>query len=100
MGTVVQKNWKEKWILYVGRKASWRYWPLVLIIFAIAPGLHFLVTKSTLSAVTTVMPLFLSLIYFERRQFYQIIENQKKRIGDLEQKLNRDKQDIDKSAEA
>ncbi len=84
-----KKSVGEKWVLYVGRKALGWYWPLVLILFAIAPGLHFLVTKSTLSAVTTVMPLFLSLIFFERRNFYLIIERQNKHIADLERKANK-----------
>lgn len=96
-----RKSIGEKWALYVGRKALGWYWPLVLVLFGTILGTIYLFVfhERTHLAVLSVVFMLLALIYFERRNFYLIIEKQKEHIANLESKANKAKQDTDKSAD-
>lgn len=91
--TDTPKNWAERWVLYVGRKALGRYWPVLLFFYSVVLGAVSLLFQwvhraalSTMCAAISVMCLFLALVYFERRQFYLIIRKQQTRINELELK--------------
>ncbi len=90
MSTIAQKNWGERWVLYVGRKAKGKYWPLLLILFAIIFGViyFFVFRERTHLAVLSITFALLALIYFERRNFYLIIERQRKHTANLESEAN------------
>lgn len=97
MGTIAPKNQAEKWVLYVGRKSLGRYWSLVWFLFAMIAAVHLTsillytgrVYQAALDAGISVGFGCLALIFFERRNFYQIIERQNKHIADLERKANK-----------
>lgn len=102
-----KRSFGERWVLRVGSKTLTRlgkYAPLILILCAIPIGgitLFFQFesgTSKTISVVYIVASVLLATICFERRNFYLIIEDQKKRIDELEEKLTA--KDTDKSAEA
>lgn len=93
----------EKWVLYVGKKSVGRYSfgkyaPLVCILLGIVLGVISCSTKHPLHVASTTVAFCAAVSFFERRQFYLIIEKQKRRIAALEEKVL--KQNTDKSAEA
>ena len=102
-----RKNLGEKWVLYVGRKSLRRCWSLLWLLFAIIAAVHLTsillytsrVCQAALDAGISVGFGCLALLFFERRNFYLIIQKQKEHIANLESKVNEAKQDTDKSVE-
>jgi lipid-A-disaccharide synthase-like uncharacterized protein len=120
MDILKPRNRGEKWVLYVGKRASGKYWPLILILGAILFGvlwyLQVLQTKLDLSlpqivtdeafsplttdiamitatAVFSSLSVCIAIMFFERRHFYQIIERQREYIKDqLNDEQNEEKQ--------
>ncbi len=95
--TGTPKNWPERWVLYVGRKALGRYWPILLFFYSVVFGFVSLLFQwvnraalGTICAVVSVMCLFLALLYFERRQFYIMIKRQEEQIQELKMRLGED----------
>jgi hypothetical protein len=84
MRNVSPQNRPEKWILFVGRNASWRYWPLIQISFGVLLLVLFLLTHWISCAIFSMISAFIALTYFERTIFYRIIKRQQEYIGMLE----------------
>jgi hypothetical protein len=80
MQHVTPQNLQEKWILFAGKKASWRYWPLIQISLGALFLVLFLLTHWICCAIFCTACAFIALIYFERRVFYRIIERQQEYI--------------------
>jgi hypothetical protein len=80
MQNIAAQNRQEQWILFVGKNASWRYWPLIQISFGALFLVLFLLTHWICFVIFSTACAFIALIYFERRVFYRIIERQREYI--------------------
>lgn len=91
MDIIEPGNRSEKWVLYVGRQCSGKYWPLGFILLAaicVSLVLLKIISYLTISyLMLSIMWLFAAFLCFERRNFYQIIVRQSKYIADLERKI-------------
>lgn len=73
----------EKWVLWLGERSSWKFWPILFLALGILLIFQGLSYESESGEFLGVVFVLFSLWCYERYHFYQIIVKQQKIIDKI-----------------